>query len=41
MVAKKAKITTVIAIVVAGLLYGIITSGWITIANMDVFGIMR
>ena len=41
MVGKKAKITTVIAIVVSGLLYGIITSGWITIANMDVFGIMR
>lgn len=41
MVAKKAKITTAIAVVVWGLLYGVITSGWITIANMDVFGIMR
>lgn len=41
MVAKKAKITTVVALVVAVLLYGVITSGWITIANMDVFGIMR
>ena len=41
MIGKKARITTVIATVLFGLFYLIITSGLITIDNMDIFGIMR
>jgi len=41
MIGRKARITTVIATVIFGLLYLIITSGLITIDNMDIFGIMR
>ncbi len=40
-VGRKAKITTLIATVIFGLLYLIITSGWITADNMDVFHIMN
>lgn len=39
MFGKKAKITTLISIVVYGLLYLIITSGWITVDDMDIFGL--
>lgn len=39
MIGKKAKITTVISIVIFGLLYLIITSGWVTVKDMDVFGL--
>ncbi len=41
MIGKKARITTIIATVIFGLFYLIITSGLITIDNMDIFGIMR
>lgn len=41
MVGKKAKITTGIATLVFVAIYVIVTSGWITIDNMDVFGIMN
>lgn len=41
MVGKKARITTAISVVVFILLYLIITSGWITVDNMDVFGILN
>jgi predicted secreted protein len=41
MVGTKAKITSVVALVIFGLLYLIITSGVITVDNMDVFGIMN
>ena len=41
MVGKKAKITSLISVIVWGVLYLIITSGYITIDNMDVFGIMQ
>lgn len=41
MISKKARITTIIATVLFGLFYLIITSGLITIDNMDIFGIMR
>ncbi len=34
-VARKAKITTVIALIIFALLYLIITSGWITIRDLD------
>jgi predicted secreted protein len=37
----KAKITSVITVVLFVLEYLIITSGWITRHNMDVFGIMN
>jgi predicted secreted protein len=37
---RKLKITTAVALVVFVVLYGIIASGWITIDNMDVLGIM-
>lgn len=37
---RKAWITTLATIVVGAVLYVVITSGWITIDNMDVFGIM-
>lgn len=40
MIGKKAKITTAIAVVLFGLLYLLINSGWITIDNMDVFHVM-
>ncbi|GAB1480270.1 DUF1467 family protein [Paracoccaceae bacterium] len=40
MIGKKAKITTVIATVIFALLYGIITSGWVTVADMDIFGML-
>jgi predicted secreted protein len=39
--ARKVKITTVWAIVISLILYGVIQSGWITRDNMDVFHIMR
>ncbi len=38
--ARKAKVTTVVTIVIWAVLYGVITSKVITIDNMDVFGIM-
>jgi len=41
MIGRKARITTIIATVLFGLFYLIITSGLITIDNMDIFGIMR
>ena len=41
MIGKKARITAIIATVLFGLFYLIITSGLITIDNMDIFGIMR
>ena len=41
MVGKKAQITSLISVIVWGVLYLIITSGYITIDNMDVFGIMQ
>ncbi len=37
---RKVKITTVLAVVISLLIYGVIQSGWITRDNMDVFGIM-
>jgi predicted secreted protein len=37
---RKLKITTALAAGIFVVLYLIITSGWITIDNMDVFGIM-
>ncbi len=40
MIGKKAKITSVIAVLVWAALYLIITSGVVTIDNMDIFGIM-
>lgn len=40
MIGKKAKITTVIAVVIFAALYGIITSGWVTVADMDIFGML-
>lgn len=39
MIGKKAKITTMISIVIFGLLYLIIASGWITVHDMDIFGL--
>jgi predicted secreted protein len=39
-IGRKARITTVIAIALSLVIYGIIISGWITRDNMDVFGIM-
>ena len=41
MVGKKAKITSGIAVVVFAALYVIITSGMITIENMDVFHVLN
>ncbi len=38
---RKAKVTTYITIVLWAVLYGIITSGVITIDNMDIFGVMQ
>jgi len=40
MIGKKAKITTVIATVIFAITYGIITSGWVTVADMDIFGML-
>jgi predicted secreted protein len=40
MIVKKAKITSVIAILLSIALYFIITSGVISLKNMDIFGIM-
>lgn len=40
-VGKKAKLTSLIAVVVWAILYVIITSGYITVENMDIFGIMK
>ena len=40
MIGKKAKITTAIATVIFALLYGIITSGGVTVADMDIFGML-
>ena len=40
MIGRKAKITTVISTVIFALLYGIITSGWVTVADMDIFGML-
>ena len=40
-VGRKAKITTVIAVVLFAGLYVVITSGWITRDNMDVFHILN
>jgi predicted secreted protein len=37
---RKARITTLVTAVLFALLYLIITSGWITIDNMDIFGVM-
>jgi predicted secreted protein len=37
---RKIKLTTALALVVFGVVYGVIASGWITIDNMDVLGIM-
>ena len=39
-IGRKARITSLIAIVLSTLLYLIITSGAITLENMDIFGIM-
>ena len=36
----KAKITTVVAVVIWGLLYAIILSGWITVRDIDVNHVM-
>ena len=37
---RKARITTVLAVILSLVIYGIIQTGWITRDNMDVFGIM-
>ena len=39
-VVRKAKITTVVAIVVWAALYAIIVSGWITVRDFDVMHVM-
>lgn len=39
-IGRKARITTVIAAVVFAVIYAIVTSGWITIENMDVFHVL-
>lgn len=39
-VARKAKITTVVAVVVSVAIYAIIVSGWITIRDIDVMHVM-
>ena len=39
-VVRKAKITTVVAIIISAVLYGIIVSGWITIRDIDVMHVM-
>lgn len=40
MIGKKARITTLIATPLAAAICGVILSGWITVDNMDVFGLM-
>ena len=40
MIGKKARITTIIATVIFAITYGIITSGWVTVADMDIFGML-
>jgi len=40
-IGKKAKLTSLIAIVIWVVLYFTITSGVITLNNMDIFGIMK
>ena len=39
-VLRKAKITTVVAVVIRGLLYAIILSGWISVRDIDVNHVM-
>lgn len=39
-VVRKAKITTVVAVVIWAILYGIIVSGWITMRDIDVMHVM-
>ena len=39
-VLRKAKITTVVAVVIWGILYAIILSGWITVRDIDVKHVM-
>lgn len=39
--AKRAKITTAITVVLFALTYLVVTSGWITVDNMDVFHILN
>ena len=39
-VVRKAKITTVVAVVIWGILYAIILSGWITVRDIDVNHVM-
>jgi predicted secreted protein len=40
-VARKARITTLIATVLWAVIAGVIVSGWISIADFDVFGTLR
>lgn len=40
-IGRKARLTTVIAVVLFALIWGIVTSGWITVDNMDVFHILN
>jgi predicted secreted protein len=40
-IGRKAKITTAITAVLFVAVYGIVRSGWITVDNMDVFGILN
>ena len=39
-VVRKAKITTIVAVVIWAILYGIIVSGWITMRDIDVMHVM-
>lgn len=38
---RKLRLTTAVALGVFVVLYVVITSGWITVDNMDIFGIMQ
>ncbi len=38
---RKLKITTAVSALLFVLFYGVITSGYITLENMDVFGVMQ
>lgn len=40
-IARKAKITTAITLAAFVLVYGVVASGWITVDNMDVFGVLN
>lgn len=40
-VGRKARLTTIIATVLWAVICGIILSGWITLADIDIFGRMR